>query len=125
MQNKADSDAIICTFPAHMAHWRHACAGLSVAQVESVQGNTVTFRGADVVDGTPVLDIKPYIPFVDGVTNASAPHWVRYVFLACMHACKLQSTAYNTQAHQAVDAKQEQVHHTSVSTLCLLHAQWC
>lgn len=52
-------------------------AGLSVAQVERVQGDTVTFRGADVVDGTPVLDIKPYIPFVDGVEGASAPRWVR------------------------------------------------
>ena len=47
--------------------------------MESVQGNTVVFRGADVVDGTPVLDIKPYIPFVDGVITATAPDWVSHM----------------------------------------------
>ena len=33
--------------------------------------------GLDVVDGSPVLDIKPYLPYVDGVPGATAPHWVR------------------------------------------------
>ena len=51
-------------------------AGLSVAEIDSVQTNSVTFRGADVVDGTPVLDIKPYIPYVDGGVAATAPSWV-------------------------------------------------
>ena len=52
------------------------CAGLSVAKVDNVSGDTVIFRGADVVDGTPVLDIKPYIPYVDGGVDAHAPAWV-------------------------------------------------
>ena len=51
-------------------------AGLSVARVDHVSGDTVIFRGADVVDGTPVLDIKPYIPYVDGGVGAQAPAWV-------------------------------------------------
>ncbi|KAL3152122.1 hypothetical protein ABBQ32_001220 [Trebouxia sp. C0010 RCD-2024] len=50
--------------------------GLSVARVDHVSGDTVMFRGADVVDGTPVLDIKPYIPYVDGGVDAQAPAWV-------------------------------------------------
>lgn len=28
-------------------------------------------RGADLIDGTPVLDIKPYVPYVDSIPNAS------------------------------------------------------
>ena len=53
-------------------------AGLSVAKIDSVEQNSVTFRGADVVDGTPVLDIKPYIPYVDGGVAATAPDWVSH-----------------------------------------------
>lgn len=51
--------------------------GLSVAQIIEVRGNTLIIGGADIVDGSPVLDIKPYVPFCDAVTNASAPAWVR------------------------------------------------
>lgn len=28
-------------------------------------------RGADLIDGTPVLDIKPYVPYVDSIPQAS------------------------------------------------------
>lgn len=38
--------------------------GLSVVECRAVEGGQVTIRGVDMVDGTPVLDIKPYIaPF--------------------------------------------------------------
>lgn len=50
--------------------------GLSVAQVVAVEGRTLVLGGADVVDGSPVLDIKPYVPFCDDVPGASAPPWV-------------------------------------------------
>jgi tRNA-Thr(GGU) m(6)t(6)A37 methyltransferase TsaA len=50
--------------------------GLSVAKVVSVEGGTVTFAGADIVDGSPVIDIKPYVPFCDAVKGAVAPSWV-------------------------------------------------
>jgi len=36
--------------------------GLSVVKLESVEGNILRIRGIDMVDGTPVLDIKPYVP---------------------------------------------------------------
>lgn len=36
--------------------------GISVITVEDVRGNTIIFTGVDMLDGTPVLDIKPYIP---------------------------------------------------------------
>ena len=36
--------------------------GLSVVRILSVEGNRVNFEGADLIDGTPVLDIKPYVP---------------------------------------------------------------
>lgn len=39
--------------------------GLSVVQLISRQANILTFMGADMLDGTPVFDIKPYIPEFD------------------------------------------------------------
>ena len=40
--------------------------GLSLVAIERVQGHTITFSGVDLVDGTPILDLKPYVPFADG-----------------------------------------------------------
>ena len=50
--------------------------GLSVAQIIRIQGNTLILGGADIVNGSPILDIKPYVPFCDHVETATAPLWV-------------------------------------------------
>jgi tRNA (adenine37-N6)-methyltransferase len=42
----------------------------------SVKGNVVTVRGLDAVDGSPVLDVKPYIPHFDSVPDAKVPAWI-------------------------------------------------
>ena len=39
--------------------------GLSVVRLESVSGLTVAIRDLDLIDGTPVLDLKPYVPYAD------------------------------------------------------------
>jgi len=39
--------------------------GLSVVRLERVEGTTLHVRDIDVVDGTPLLDIKPYVPAFD------------------------------------------------------------
>ncbi|XP_011315504.1 nef-associated protein 1 [Fopius arisanus] len=39
--------------------------GLSLVKILQIEGNTIIFEGVDTVDGTPVLDIKPYIPQYD------------------------------------------------------------
>lgn len=46
---------------------RPANIGLTLAKVEHVKGDTITMSGIDLIDGTPVLDIKPYIPAYDTV----------------------------------------------------------
>jgi tRNA-Thr(GGU) m(6)t(6)A37 methyltransferase TsaA len=35
--------------------------GMSVVEVTKVDGNVIYFKGLDMMDGTPVLDIKPYM----------------------------------------------------------------
>ena len=39
--------------------------GLSVVRLRDVHGNRLEVEGVDVLDGTPLLDIKPYIPEFD------------------------------------------------------------
>lgn len=50
--------------------------GLTVAKVEAVHGNMVLLSGVDLVDGTPVLDVKPYLPYCDCIQGAALPKWV-------------------------------------------------
>ena len=44
--------------------------GLSVVRLEAVEGLRLRVRDVDMVDGTPVLDIKPYVPFADSKPDA-------------------------------------------------------
>ncbi|PON52945.1 TsaA-like domain containing protein [Parasponia andersonii] len=50
--------------------------GLTVAKIEAVQGHTMLLSGVDLVDGTPVLDIKPYLPYCDSIQDANVPRWL-------------------------------------------------
>jgi len=55
---------------------RHPCRpngiGLSIVQIDGVNGNRIDVSGIDVLDGTPLVDVKPYVPkfdYVDGASN--------------------------------------------------------
>ena len=50
--------------------------GLSVVELVSVEGNIVTIKGVDVLDGTPLLDIKPYIENFDKVEGEVRSGWM-------------------------------------------------
>jgi tRNA-Thr(GGU) m(6)t(6)A37 methyltransferase TsaA len=41
-----------------------------------VKANVIRVQGLDAIDGTPVLDIKPYVPRFDSVPEATMPSWV-------------------------------------------------
>ena len=45
--------------------------GLTVVSLLSRDGTTLTVGGIDVLDNTPLLDIKPYIPRFDSFPDAS------------------------------------------------------
>ncbi|XP_055379622.1 uncharacterized protein LOC129610876 [Condylostylus longicornis] len=45
--------------------------GLSLVEINKIEGSIIYFSGTDMVDETPVLDIKPYIPFYDSPFNGS------------------------------------------------------
>ena len=43
--------------------------GLSIIKIKSLKANRVYFTGVDVLDGTPLLDIKPYVKYFDSREN--------------------------------------------------------
>ncbi len=49
--------------------------GLTIVEMERREGNVLRVTGLDAFDGTPVLDIKPYLPR-DSVAGARYPDWV-------------------------------------------------
>ena len=56
--------------------------GMTLAKIESVDSKTGTLNlsGIDLVDQTPILDIKPYVPFYDAIDRAKTPSWVHKAF---------------------------------------------
>ena len=45
--------------------------GQSVVKLEKVEAGRLWLSGIDLLDGTPVLDVKPYVPYADIVADAS------------------------------------------------------
>ena len=50
--------------------------GKATVRLLERRGNVLKVEGLDAIDGTPVIDIKPYIPGYDSVENASTPSWM-------------------------------------------------
>ena len=50
--------------------------GVTAVRVLAVGEKDVTVQGLDAIDGTPVIDLKPYYPQYDRVDTAAVPAWV-------------------------------------------------
>lgn len=44
--------------------------GQSVVKLDRVEANRLWISGIDLLDGTPILDIKPYVPYADSIAGA-------------------------------------------------------
>lgn len=80
---------------ASRAPYRPNPIGLSCVRLVSVSGRTLHVAGHDLIDGTPILDIKPYIVYADSIPDATAG-WLEEV----------DDTRWNVQF---TDAAQERV----------------
>ena len=49
--------------------------GMTSVKILSVSENSLTVQGLDAINGTPILDIKPYYPVYDK-KDAEVPEWV-------------------------------------------------
>lgn len=50
---------------------------LTICRLIRRDGTRLTVKGLDAIDGTPVIDIKPYIPDNDLVKRARVPGWIK------------------------------------------------
>jgi len=51
--------------------------GMTLCKVISVKENVVEIDRIDAFAGTPVLDIKPYVPRSDAAPGATVPKWLK------------------------------------------------
>jgi tRNA-Thr(GGU) m(6)t(6)A37 methyltransferase TsaA len=56
---------------------RPSPVGVSVVKLLRRRHNVLRVEALDAIDGTPVLDIKPYFPNYDAVPDAGIPEWAR------------------------------------------------
>jgi tRNA-Thr(GGU) m(6)t(6)A37 methyltransferase TsaA len=49
--------------------------GMSVCRILSINENIINIDKIDAFNGSPVVDIKPYIPRIDSVSDAVTPGW--------------------------------------------------
>lgn len=61
--------------------------GLSVVRLHKVEGEVLFVSEIDIVDGTPLLDIKPYVPCIDGRENVKVG-WMARALKMNKHARK-------------------------------------
>ncbi len=61
---------------AQRAKHRPNPIGITAVELVGIEGNVIRVKGLDAMDGTPILDIKPYFPAFDRVDGPSVPEWV-------------------------------------------------
>ena len=66
---------LVGTF-AQRARHRPNPIGVTTVELLEVKQNVVKVKGLDAIDGTPVLDLKPYLPAWDCRPDARIPEWV-------------------------------------------------
>ena len=61
---------------ASRSQLRPNSVGVTVVQLLRRRKNIVRVLGLDAIDGTPIIDVKPYLPAYDSVPDATVPDWV-------------------------------------------------
>jgi len=54
--------------------------GITAVSLVHCDKNVLRVRGLDAMDGTPILDIKPYTPAFDRIESARVPEWCKQVY---------------------------------------------
>lgn len=49
--------------------------GLCVVELVKIEECTLTVKGLDAWEDSPIIDIKPYIPRADSISDARVPEW--------------------------------------------------
>ena len=61
---------------AQRTKYRPNPIGITAVELLGIKSNVLRVRGLDALDGTAVLDIKPYMPPFDRMENVKTPPWM-------------------------------------------------
>jgi tRNA-Thr(GGU) m(6)t(6)A37 methyltransferase TsaA len=61
---------------AQRARHRPNPIGVTAVQLLHRDKNRLVVRGLDAINGTPVVDVKPYVPAYDAVDSPRVPAWI-------------------------------------------------
>jgi len=80
--------------------------GLSVCELLGVNADgSLQLRGVDMLDGTPVVDIKPYVPYADSLPQAAIDWAVEAPeLLAVQWACEVDAVLVNAKTKALIES---------------------
>jgi tRNA-Thr(GGU) m(6)t(6)A37 methyltransferase TsaA len=96
---------------ASRSNFRPNPLGLSAVELLSVEGTTLKLGGGDFLDGTPVLDIKPYIPYSDSIPDAQSA-------FAASAPERVNRVEFTTRAQQAVETLENEARPALRQIIC-------
>ncbi len=62
---------------ASRSQFRPNHIGMRLVNITGIEGNTIRVTGLDAMDGTPVIDIKPYVPHFDLPESPKVAGWYK------------------------------------------------
>lgn len=74
---KGRADLPLVGLFATRAPYRPNSLGVSTVKLVERRGTTLIVKGLDALSGTPVIDVKPYMPPIDDPTEVRMPDWVK------------------------------------------------
>lgn len=134
------SDHKVGVFASRSPH-RPNNIGLSCVKLVKVEGRNISITNSDILDGSPVLDIKPYIPYSDSFPQAETG-WVKtgqrerykveFSQEAILSARKIrEETGHNLEGYAKVqlayepdDTSRKRISVTPDGDHCLTYREW-
>ncbi|MCQ2974003.1 MAG: tRNA (N6-threonylcarbamoyladenosine(37)-N6)-methyltransferase TrmO [Bacteroidales bacterium] len=81
---------------------------LSAVKIENINLNTsngpiITISGADIMNGTPIYDIKPYVPYADSISEATSTLFTKPLQLEKVNFGKISTKKINPKTLKALE----------------------
>ena len=57
--------------------WRPNLISFNVGKIKKIVDSVIEVEDLDLISGTPVLDLKPYLPYYDSLNDAKIPKWAK------------------------------------------------
>lgn len=112
--------------------------GMSAVRLIKIEGLKIWVAGADILDGSPVLDIKPYIPYADSILEAnngwiesqefsisfSAKAQEQLSWLKSQNLENLESFIIHQLSFEPTDSQRKRVHPQQDGSFTLAYRTW-